>query len=540
MAPAAPVDVPQEPLLPEALTPGVTVAVARRSRHDLNSFFGQSDALNQDGEDAVVFAGLCALRISETVLVHYTKRPKALAKTVENTTEQETGAESGGTFEPPVDEKYWKRRYNYFARYDEGVRMDSAAWFEVTPESVARHIADRMPYGLVVDGTCGVGGNAIQFAMTSQRVIAVDTDASRLSDAAHNARVYGVHERIEFVHGDFAGFADSYEGPQIDAVFLSPPWGGPQHLDAEYFSLRDVEQPDIVRLFAAATRISPRVVLYLPRHVDLHEVAMLAAKHSFPAVDVEKVLFQYPAPHLKLCVIYFTPEAAVAPLQVGSAKKTVGPTGGPNPQTTMAAPVEMLTWPPLAGPVMRTLYCRYHYLGRYVVALAQAWERKRDATKAAADAPASGKRRRHLGRAERPDPNACGAGRHRGHQNLGEGAEADVREKLHSHIARALCEALGPDAGRNELSASLVWLLHEVPPVDLLRLASDAEAERLEASRSPSGAAVEWNSCFFALLRKRIPEVHHRLLEWRKAAAQGAESPVRNVAAAACTSAGPR
>ena len=36
------------------------------------------------------------------------------------------------------------------------------AWFEVTPESVARHIADRLQYDRVVDGTCGVGGNAIQ------------------------------------------------------------------------------------------------------------------------------------------------------------------------------------------------------------------------------------------------------------------------------------------------------------------------------------------------------------------------------------------
>ena len=32
----------------------------------------------------------------------------------------------------------------------------------MTPESVARHIADRLQYERVVDGTCGVGGNAIQ------------------------------------------------------------------------------------------------------------------------------------------------------------------------------------------------------------------------------------------------------------------------------------------------------------------------------------------------------------------------------------------
>merc|ERR1712070_501129 len=135
--------------------------------------------------------------------------------------------------EAGIDEKYWKRRYNYFSRFDEGVRMDTAAWFEVTPESVARHIADRMPYNIVVDGTCGVGGNAIQFAMTSSHVIAVDTDAGRLQDASHNAEIYGVQDRIEFICDDFAHFAEVYQGQRIDAVFLSPPWGGPAHLDAE-------------------------------------------------------------------------------------------------------------------------------------------------------------------------------------------------------------------------------------------------------------------------------------------------------------------
>ena len=41
---------------------------------------------------------------------------------------------------------------------------------QVTPESVAKHTADRLRGGLIVDGTCGVGGNAIQFALTSQKV----------------------------------------------------------------------------------------------------------------------------------------------------------------------------------------------------------------------------------------------------------------------------------------------------------------------------------------------------------------------------------
>merc|ERR1712061_916779 len=37
---------------------------------------------------------------------------------------------------------------------------------------------------------------------------------------------------------------------------------------------------------------------------------------------------------------------------------------------------ELLLPAPLAGPVLRAFYCRYHYLGRYVVALAMSPEHR--------------------------------------------------------------------------------------------------------------------------------------------------------------------
>jgi uncharacterized protein (DUF3084 family) len=42
-------------------------------------------------------------------------------------------------------------------------------WFSVTPEKIAEHIADRCRCDLIVDAFCGVGGNAIQFAMCSKK-----------------------------------------------------------------------------------------------------------------------------------------------------------------------------------------------------------------------------------------------------------------------------------------------------------------------------------------------------------------------------------
>ena len=97
-------------------------------------------------------------------------------------------------------EKYWVQRLMLFSRFVDGVRMDREGWFSVTPEVLAAHIAERCRCDVVVDAFAGVGGNAIQFAFTCERVIAIDLDADRLALARHNAQVYGVADRIEFVH----------------------------------------------------------------------------------------------------------------------------------------------------------------------------------------------------------------------------------------------------------------------------------------------------------------------------------------------------
>ena len=103
----------------------------------------------------------------------------------------------------PHISKYWAQRYRLFSKYDEGVKLDPEAWYSITPEKIAEHIAERCRCDVIVDGFCGVGGNAIQFAFTCERVIAIDIDPQKISLARHNAAVYGVEDRIEFIVGDF-------------------------------------------------------------------------------------------------------------------------------------------------------------------------------------------------------------------------------------------------------------------------------------------------------------------------------------------------
>ncbi|VDN13007.1 unnamed protein product [Dibothriocephalus latus] len=66
----------------------------------------------------------------------------------------------------PEMTKWWKRRYDLFERFDDGIELDRESWYSVTPEAIARHQAKTCACNLIIDGFAGVGGNSIQFAQT--------------------------------------------------------------------------------------------------------------------------------------------------------------------------------------------------------------------------------------------------------------------------------------------------------------------------------------------------------------------------------------
>ncbi|XP_050984492.1 trimethylguanosine synthase isoform X2 [Labeo rohita] len=183
--------------------------------------------------------------------------------------------------------KYWAQRYRLFSRFDEGIKLDHEGWFSVTPEKIAEHIAlrvqDSFSTELIIDAFCGVGGNAIQFALTGKRVIAIDIDPIRLALAHHNAEVYGVAHRIDFVQGDFLQLAPRLRG---DMVFLSPPWGGPEYLSADVFNIKTMITPDGFEIFRLSKMISDNIVYFLPRNADMEQIASLAGPGG--KVEVEQ------------------------------------------------------------------------------------------------------------------------------------------------------------------------------------------------------------------------------------------------------------
>ncbi|XP_038622588.1 trimethylguanosine synthase [Tachyglossus aculeatus] len=173
--------------------------------------------------------------------------------------------------------KYWAQRYRLFSRFDEGIKLDREGWFSVTPEKIAEHIAGRVKQSfncdIIVDAFCGVGGNAIQFALAGKRVIAIDIDPVKIDLARNNAEVYGVADRLELICGDFLLLAPNLKA---DVVFLSPPWGGPDYATAETFDIRTMMSPDGFEIFSLSQKITNNIVYFLPRNADVDQVASLA------------------------------------------------------------------------------------------------------------------------------------------------------------------------------------------------------------------------------------------------------------------------
>jgi trimethylguanosine synthase len=153
--------------------------------------------------------------------------------------------------------------------------MTEDAWYGVTQESVAKCVPPPLPSShpltipssiaayisthappskrIILDAFCGVGGNTIAFALSNRwsRVYAIEKDFATLECARHNAKIYGVLEKITFFHGDcfqVLGLDESEEGKknavngfselvrEFGVCFASPPWGGTISLSFSCFS----------------------------------------------------------------------------------------------------------------------------------------------------------------------------------------------------------------------------------------------------------------------------------------------------------------
>nr|XP_027197125.1 trimethylguanosine synthase-like [Dermatophagoides pteronyssinus] len=179
---------------------------------------------------------------------------------------------------------YWRQRFILFSRFNQGIRLDKESWYSVTPESIAKHIAERLQNTLskrypdrsmagfiVMDPFCGAGGNIIQFALQPliRKVYAIDIDPEKIAMAKHNARIYECDKKIEFICGDFFQFTKHNRFPDIiDACFYSPPWGGPDYIKLKKFSLNHMIPNGFDICRHTSKYLTQNIIMLLPRNFD--------------------------------------------------------------------------------------------------------------------------------------------------------------------------------------------------------------------------------------------------------------------------------
>ncbi len=168
-------------------------------------------------------------------------------------------------------QEFWEARHELFSRFDEGIRIDHDGLFAVKTEAAALDTARLLPGPRVFDAFCGVGGSAIAFAREGRQVVTADLDPTRLEMARHNAGLYGVADRIRFVHADVF---DLLRTEKADAVYFDAPWGGLAALDRERFTLDDF-RPSARRLLEAALPRFPAVAMTVPPHFDFRDLHAL-------------------------------------------------------------------------------------------------------------------------------------------------------------------------------------------------------------------------------------------------------------------------
>lgn len=117
---------------------------------------------------------------------------------------------------------------------DEGLRY-------ITPYRIVRRLAEEVRSfawkcnartDVIIDGTAGLGGDAIGFAQSPwiKRVVAVELDANRFHCLKANVSTYQLDNRVVCVEGNFLRwFRDVYRFQKTcrgSVVYLDAPWGG--------------------------------------------------------------------------------------------------------------------------------------------------------------------------------------------------------------------------------------------------------------------------------------------------------------------------
>merc|ERR1712150_229150 len=115
--------------------------------------------------------------------------------------------------------------------------------------------------------------------------VAIELDEKRLELCRNNARIYGVEDKIEFIHGDAFEVLKTLK--DVDSIFLAPPWGGMLYGEKRF----DIRKMGVngVDVFKAACAVTPNIAYFVPRNVDRSQMISLAGPGQSVSIEENRV-----------------------------------------------------------------------------------------------------------------------------------------------------------------------------------------------------------------------------------------------------------
>ena len=105
----------------------------------------------------------------------------------------------------------------------------------------------------------------------------IEIEATKSEFARHNATIYGVDQKIQFISKDILDLKlEDIQYPpdrpsKMDVFYMSPPWGGIGYNLLEEYKL-DYLYPDFTQVLAKALHFSRNLIIFLPKNTSINEL----------------------------------------------------------------------------------------------------------------------------------------------------------------------------------------------------------------------------------------------------------------------------
>lgn len=173
-----------------------------------------------------------------------------------------------------------------FSKYDHGIKLDDESWYSVTPESLGEYITERVCKTFpqeseihVLDAFAGCGGNIIQFGKRCTKVYGCDIDQTKINYCQNNCKIYGVSNYKVLLKDYLEATAKDFDNKKINAVFLSPPWGGTGYTQMHKYKF-EYMHPNFNDTLSKSLEFTKNLILYIPRNTDLTELCSILSVYA--------------------------------------------------------------------------------------------------------------------------------------------------------------------------------------------------------------------------------------------------------------------